>query len=201
MNERELTARVKAGDEAAERALYDAHVDRVYWVAYRMSGRHDLAQDFTQDVFIRAFDRIADFRGDAPFGAWLHTIATRLGIDHHRRNRARLVSLTQPEEGTSGEERTIDLEDPTAGPEEEAEQSELARRLEALVMELPPDSRAAILLRHQHDLPYEEIAQALGAPLGTIKAWIHRARLMLKEKLLAQGDIPWDVDEHEEGDR
>jgi RNA polymerase sigma-70 factor (ECF subfamily) len=68
-------------------------------------------------------------------------------------------------------------------------------------MELPPDSRAAILLRHQHDLPYEEIAQALGAPLGTIKARIHRARLMLKEKLLAQGDIPWDVDEENEGDR
>ena len=67
MSERELTARVKLGDEAAE-LLYDAHVDRVYWVAYRMSGRHDLAQDFTQDVFIRAFERIGDYRGDAPFG-------------------------------------------------------------------------------------------------------------------------------------
>ena len=76
----------------------------------------------------------------------------------------------------------------------------LMRRLEALVMELPPDSRAAILLRHQHDLPYEEIAQALGAPLGTIKARIHRARLMLKEKLLAQGDIPWDVHDDEPND-
>ena len=112
-----------------------------------------------------------------------------------------MVSLTQPEEGTAGEERTIDLEDPGDRPDEEAEQSELARRLEALVMELPPDFRAAILLRHQHDLPYEEIAESLGVPLGTIKARIHRARQMLKEKLLAQGDIPWDVDDENEGDR
>ena len=55
LDERELIARVRLGDEAAERELYDAHVDRVYWLAYRMSGRHDLAQDFTQDTFIRAF--------------------------------------------------------------------------------------------------------------------------------------------------
>jgi RNA polymerase sigma-70 factor (ECF subfamily) len=85
VDERELTARVKLGDEVAERALYDAHVDRVYWTAYRMSGRHDLAQDFTQDVFIRAFDRIKDYRGDAPFGAWLHTITTSVVLNGLRK--------------------------------------------------------------------------------------------------------------------
>ena len=92
-----------------------------------------------------------------------------------------MVSLTQPEEGTAGEERTIDLEDPSDRPDEDAEKSELARRLEALVEELPPDSRAAILLRHQQELPYEEIARVLQVPLGTVKARIHRARIMLKQ--------------------
>ena len=65
MDERELIARAKLGDEAAQRALYDAHVDRVYRLAYRMSGSPDLAQDFTQDAFIRAFSRLADFRGES----------------------------------------------------------------------------------------------------------------------------------------
>ena len=79
-------------------------------------------------------------------------------------------------------------------------EAELARRLEALVLELPPDSRAAILLRHQQDLPYEEIARVLGVPLGTVKARIHRARIMLREKLLAQGDIPWEGETGEESE-
>ena len=196
-----LVARCLADDQDAFRILVERYQADVYATAYRIVPRPEDAEDLTQDTFLRAFRALKRYDPSRPFGAWLHTIATRLGIDHHRRNRAKLISLTQPEEGSAGEERTIDLEDPTAGPEEEAEQSELARRLEALVMELPPDSRAAILLRHQHDLPYEEIAQALGAPLGTIKARIHRARLMLKEKLLAQGDIPWDVGDDEEGDR
>jgi RNA polymerase sigma-70 factor (ECF subfamily) len=63
LEERELIARVLAGDEAAGRRLYDAHVDRVFWLAYRMSGRHELAQDFTQDAFIRAFSRLQDYLG------------------------------------------------------------------------------------------------------------------------------------------
>ncbi len=79
-----------------------------------------------------------------------------------------------------------------------AAKAQLAERLEGLIAQLPPDSRAAILLRHQQDLPYEEIARVLGVPLGTIKARIHRARIMLKEKLLAQGYIPPDGDEDED---
>lgn len=201
LDDRTLVERCLADEGDAFRILVERYQNDVYATTFRIVARAEDAEDLTQETFLRAFRALKRYDPARPFGAWLHTIATRLCIDHHRRNRARMVSLTQPEEGTSGEERTIDLEDPTAGPEETAEQSELARRLEALVMELPPDSRAAILLRHQHDMPYEEIARALGAPLGTIKARIHRARLMLKEKLLAQGDIPWDVaDETDETD-
>lgn len=195
-----LVARCLADDEDAFRLLVERYQSDVYATTLRLVGRPEDAEDLTQDTFLRAFRALKRYDPARPFGAWLHTIASRLCIDHHRRNRAKMVSLTQPEEGTSGEERTLDLVDPGDTPDEDAEKSELAKRLDALVMELPPDSRAAILLRHQHDLPYEEIAAALGAPLGTIKARIHRARLMLKEKLLAQGDIPWDVNDDEPND-
>ena len=85
MDERELIARARMGDEAAERAIYDAHVDRVYWLAYRMCGRQDLAQDLTQDVFIRTFERLGDYRGDAPFKSWLNAITTSVVLNGIRK--------------------------------------------------------------------------------------------------------------------
>ena len=193
-----LVRRCLKDDPNAFRLLVEKYQAEVYGTALRIVRRPEDAEDLTQETFLRAFRALARYDPTRPFGAWLHTIAARLCIDHLRRNRAKLVSLTQPEEGTSGEERTIDLEDPGDLPDELAAKSELAQRLEALVAELPPDSRAAILLRHQQDLPYEEIARVLGVPLGTIKARIHRARIMLKEKLLAQGDIPWAGDDEDD---
>ena len=193
-----LVRRCLKDDPNAFRLLVEKYQAEVYGTALRIVRRPEDAEDLAQETFLRAFRALGRYDPTRPFGAWLHTIAARLCIDHLRRNRAKLVSLTQPEEGTSGEERTIDLEDPGDRPDELAEKSELAARLEALVAELPPDSRAAILLRHQQDLPYEEIARVLGVPLGTIKARIHRARIMLKEKLLAQGDIPWAGDDEDD---
>ena len=195
-----LVRRCLKEDADAFRLLVERYQAEVYALAFRLIGRVEDAEDMTQETFLRAFRALKRYDPTRPFGAWLHTIATRLCIDHHRRNRARMVSLTQPEEGTAGEERTIDLEDPSDRPDEDAERSELARRLEALVEELPPDSRAAILLRHQQDLPYEEIARVLQVPLGTVKARIHRARIMLKQKLMAQGDVPWEGSDDEQDD-
>ena len=80
MDDRELIARVLAGEAAAERALYDRHVDRVYRLAYRLAGDPDLAMDFTQDTFIRAFDRLASYRGDAAFSTWLTAVAFRSAV-------------------------------------------------------------------------------------------------------------------------
>src|SRR5690242_4346371 len=85
VDESQLLARAKAGDQAAERALYDAHVDRVYRLAYRLAGSDDLAQDFTQDTFIRAFERLKDFRGDSSFATWLHSIAVSVSLNGLRK--------------------------------------------------------------------------------------------------------------------
>src|SRR5205809_6539526 len=103
VDERELIARVRAGDGAAERALYDAHVDRVYRLAYRLAGDDDLAREFTQDTFVRAFDRLGTFRGEAKLSTWLHAIATSVvlnGLRKVKRFRQRETDLTAANEGS-----------------------------------------------------------------------------------------------------
>ncbi|HUP88147.1 MAG TPA: sigma factor, partial [Longimicrobiales bacterium] len=81
MSDNELIARVLAGDESAERALYDAHVDRVYRLAYRLAGDADLAQDFAQEAFVRAFSRLREFQGRSAFGTWLHAITVSVSLN------------------------------------------------------------------------------------------------------------------------
>jgi RNA polymerase sigma-70 factor (ECF subfamily) len=87
VDEHELIARVRAGEPAAERALYDAHVDRVYRLAYRLAGDDELARDFTQEAFIRAFDRLHTFRGDSRFSTWLHAITTSVALNGLRKTK------------------------------------------------------------------------------------------------------------------
>ena len=107
MDEREVIARVRAGDGAAERALYEAHVDRVYRLAYRLTGDDDLARDFTQETFIRAFERLASFRGDSALSTWLHSIATSVvlnGLRKVKRIRGREANL-ETADGVAGARR------------------------------------------------------------------------------------------------
>ncbi|NNK48726.1 MAG: sigma-70 family RNA polymerase sigma factor, partial [Gemmatimonadetes bacterium] len=85
MEDSQLLAKVRAGDPAAERALYDAHVDRVYRLAYRMTGDDALAQDFTQEAFIRAFNKLHTFRGDSALSTWMHTVTTSVVLNGLRK--------------------------------------------------------------------------------------------------------------------
>jgi RNA polymerase sigma-70 factor (ECF subfamily) len=121
-----------------------------------------------------------------PFSAWLFTIAARLCIDHIRRRRMKTVSLSRVDPG-SGEEQTIDIEDPGLGPPEETSRIEEERRTRSLIESLPPHYRIVVMLRHQEDLSYEEIADALELPLGTVKARIHRARALLRQRIEVEG--------------
>ena len=94
VNDAQLVASVLTGQAIAERELYDRHVDRIFRLAYRMAGDETLARDFTQDTFVRAFGKLADFRGDSSLATWLHTIATSVilnGLKKVRRIRSREI--------------------------------------------------------------------------------------------------------------
>jgi RNA polymerase sigma-70 factor (ECF subfamily) len=182
LHDTELLRRCRAGDERAYRLLVQRYQRQVYSIALRMLRRAEDAEDVTQETFVRVFRSIDRYDPSRPFAAWIFTIASRLCIDHIRRHRKGMISLFQADPG-SGEERTIELEDPGLRPEEEAQHAEEERHASQLIDSLPPHYRIVVLMRHQQDLSYEEIAEALKLPLGTVKARIHRARALLKERL------------------
>jgi RNA polymerase sigma-70 factor (ECF subfamily) len=148
----------------------------------RMVRVREDAEDLTQETFIRMFRALDRYDPTRPFPAWLVTIAARLSIDHLRRRRVKTQSLVRTEPG-SEEERTLDVEDPGFGPHELLERQEEAESAGALIAALPEHYRIVVVLRHQQGLSYEEIAEALHLPLGTVKARIHRARALLKDRL------------------
>ena len=170
VHEAELIARVRAGEPAAERALYDAHVDRVYRLAYRLAGDDDLARDITQDTFIRVFERVHDFRGEAQFSTWVHTIAMSVAL-----NALRKVKRLR---------REVDLEEgmDVAGTKREAE-PDLKRRLAAAIDDLPARYRAVFVMHDVEGFTHEEIGGALGVETGTSKAQLSRARAKLRTAL------------------
>lgn len=171
MDELQLITRARAGDPAAERALYDAHVERVFRLAYRMSGRDDLAQDFTQDAFIRAFQRLGDFRGDASFGTWLHTIAVSVVL-----NGLRKAKRIDSREASLDETIAVAARTPTAEPD-------LRQRMQVAIDALPDGYRTVFVMHDVEGYTHDEIGAALGIANGTSKAQLFRARQKLREAL------------------
>jgi RNA polymerase sigma-70 factor, ECF subfamily len=171
VNETELITRAVAGDPAAQRALYDAHVDRIYRLTFRLAGEDDLARDFTQETFIRAFDRLVGFRRESAFGTWLHTIAmsvTLNGLRSIKRLRTREVAIDEAE--TIGENRRV------ADPD-------LRDRLHRAIDDLPTGYRTVFVMHDVEGFTHEEIGEVLGIQPGTSKAQLFRARAKLREAL------------------
>jgi RNA polymerase sigma-70 factor, ECF subfamily len=171
VDERDLIDRVCAGDAVAERALYDAHVDRVYRLAYRMTGDGTLAQEYTQDTFVRAFEKIGEFRGEAALSTWLHSVATSVIL-----NGLRKVKRVRT--------READLDDAVhvAGGVREAD-PDLKQRLRAAIDALPQRYKAVFVMHDVEGYTHEEIGQALGVETGTSKAQLSRARAKLRDAL------------------
>ena len=172
VDERELIQGVIAGDGRAARTLYDAHVDRVYRLCYRMAGEDHLAEDFTQDAFVRAFARIAEFRGDAAFGTWLASIAVSVSLNGLRK----LKKIRSRE--------TSELREHLGGAEGgRAIEPDLRRRLEEAIDALPEGYRTVFIMHDLEGYKHEEIGSALGVHPGTSKSQLFRARARLREEL------------------
>jgi len=166
-----LVESARRGDPSAHRALYDAHVERVYRLTYRLSGSEDMARDLTQDTFVRAFAGLDGYRGDCAFGTWLHTIAVSVTLNElkrRKRQRAREAPLD--------EALTIAQTGPSHDPL-------LRDRLMDAVNALPEGCRAVFLMHDAEGLTHDEIAAALGISAGTSKAQLSRARAKLRVAL------------------
>ena len=172
MTERELIAQVVARDPNAERALYDAHVDRVYRLAYRLAGDETLARDFTQETFVRAFDRIGSFRGDSSLSTWLHAIGVSVALNGLRSVK-RLRTREQPID---------DVFEMAAAPVRAAD-PDLKVRMARAIDALPLGYRTVFVMHDVEGYTHEEIGTALGIESGTSKAQLSRARAKLRAAL------------------
>jgi RNA polymerase sigma-70 factor, ECF subfamily len=171
VNDDALIERVMAGDPVAQRALYDAHVDRVYRLAYRFAGDGDLARDFTQETFIRAFDRIATFRRRSSFSTWLHAIGVSVALNGLR-------SVRRLRERETNAVDVAELRAPRSGSEPDLKER-LARAIDALA----PGYRAVFVMHDVEGYTHDEIGVVLGIEAGTSKAQLSRARAKLRTAL------------------
>lgn len=178
MTDHVLIQRIQRGDASAERQLYDAHVDRVYRLAFRMTGDADLAEDATQDTFIRAFGRLQDFRGEGAFGGWLHRIATTVVLGHLRKRKR-----------VQNREARVEDVAVVAGAGRSGDPL-LRRSIDRAVDELDDNHRLVFVMHDMEGYTHQEIATAMGTPVGTAKARLSRARGKLRELLLGAGPTP-----------
>lgn len=180
-----LIERALANDQQAYTEIVDRYRNQIYHFIYRMVKDDAQAQDLTQETFIKAFRALASFNSNYAFTTWLYKIASNNCIDHFRKKRLNTYSLDTPLKAKDGDLQR-DFADSDQGPESEIISKEKTNQIETAIQALPEKYRKAILLRHTKDKSYEEIAEILDVPLGTVKVRIFRAREMLKAKLKEQ---------------
>jgi RNA polymerase sigma-70 factor (ECF subfamily) len=174
-DEAALVERLRAGEPLAFEELVRRYQHRVFGVAVRMLRNTAEAEEAAQEVFLRVYRAVDEFRGEARLSTWLYAITSRVCLTRLGSGERRLVR--------EGEETLTRLANGEATPGAALERSELAAALHRAIAELPEERRIVVVLRDLEGLAYEEIAGALDLPLGTVRSRLHRARMDLKEKL------------------
>lgn len=182
----DLVALAASGSEKAYRELLDRYQRPVFSLIYRMVRDREQAEDLAQETFVKVFNHIDRFNPKYKFSSWIFKIASNLTIDAIRKKELDTVSLDGSRHATTSDEvdaTRITVESRDENPEEYLEAKELGRELEQAIGGLRTEYQTAILLRHVEGRPYEEIAEIMGVPLGTVKTYIHRARSELRTTL------------------
>lgn len=179
----------KDGREFAFRELVRRYERPVFSLVFRMVRDRELAEDLSQDAFIKVLNNIERYSPEFKFSSWLFKIANNVAIDYLRKRRLDTVSLDGSPHATSPDEvdaSRLDLASDQESALDELEAKEVGNSIESAIGKLRPEYRACIMLRHVEGRSYEEIASTLDLPMGTVKTYIHRARQELREAL---GDI------------
>jgi len=172
-NHADLVAACRRGERDAFRELFEAYKDKVYSIALRFSGDEALAMDIAQDVFLKLFSTIGDFRGDAAFSTWVYRLVVNRCLDHRRRA-WRLIPIAD------------DLLAVLRAPADSLDRmlhSEMRQRVRAAVERLAPELRMVVVLRYTEGLSYEEMSEVLGVAIGTVASRLNRAHKVLERRL------------------
>jgi RNA polymerase sigma factor (sigma-70 family) len=181
-NESAVIAAALNGDQKAYTLLVDTHRVAVFHIVNRIVHNDEAARDLVQETFMKAFGSLATYRSEFRFSTWLYKIAANSSIDYLRKRRIQALSLDAPMDTGDGQ-LEIEVPDETHNPELLLVRKQQRFSIEEAIDSLPPKYREVIVYRHKDDKSYEEIADLLGIPVGTVKARIFRARELLKRKL------------------
>src|SRR5678810_367778 len=172
-----------AGDQVAWEQIVRLHRRKVFNVAYKFVGKHDEAEDLTQDIFLKIFKALNTFDRRANFQTWIISISRNLCIDHYRSVRKERQTIARDVDSTELQPATTDR-----GPYAQAEHQDLRAQLKQALETLPSTLRTAVVLRDLQELSYQEIADQLQLPEGTVKSRINRGRLELARQLKRMQD-------------
>lgn len=167
------------GDEKAYAELMQRYKKPVYHMILKMVRNVDDAEDLTIEAFAKAFRNLKKFNPEFTFSTWLFRIATNNCIDFIRKKKLDTFSINTSFKDDNGDSMDIDIKDFNLNPQEETIKSEKINIIQAIVTKLPPKYQVLVRLRYFQELSYEEIAKEIDAPLGTVKAQLHRARELL----------------------
>lgn len=170
-----LVRRFKNGDETAFNEIVRRYQKRLYFTAVRMLGNHDDAADISQDVFVKAYTSLRNFRGDSKLYTWLYRILVNLIVNHQRHKKLKELFLFEKQKEL--------LEETVINHDSDAENSELAEAIRKAVEELPTKQRTIFILKQYEELTYQEIAKILNRSVGGVKANYFHAVKKLQQKL------------------
>jgi RNA polymerase sigma-70 factor (ECF subfamily) len=186
LGDEELVERCQGNDQRAFTEIVERYKHKVHWLVTRMvRGPED--EDLTQEVFMRAYQAMPGFRGKSSFRTWLYRIAHNLCVTELRRRGRRGEHLSLEEEGE--EKVHWLLSAPSEDLEHEIERRDVSASVRRLLGRLPVTYRTALTLFYLQQVRYEEIGEIMGVPLGTVKTYIHRGRLRLRDLVLAEPDL------------
>ncbi len=176
LSDADCIAKVKGGDRAAYDTLVLRYQDRLFNTLIRLTGSTDDAMDIAQDAFVQAYKKIDTFQQKAAFYTWLYRIAFNLAMSHGRKRKP--LTVLDADDTT----HTIDPTD-ACSPADHLESTERVAAVQAAISSLADEHRQVVVLREMEGCGYEQIADILGIPIGTVRSRLFRARAQLKEKL------------------
>jgi RNA polymerase sigma-70 factor, ECF subfamily len=186
LSDQEVVLLARSGQDAAYRELIRRYERPVFALLFRMVRDRELAEDLAQETFVKALNAIDSYRPEFKFSSWIFKIGNNAAIDHLRRRELDTLSLDgspHAETPEAMQATALQIGARQESPLDTVEAKELGGHIEAAIGALRPEYRSCILLRHVEGRPYEEIAEILNLPLGTVKTYIHRARNELREAL------------------
>jgi RNA polymerase sigma-70 factor (ECF subfamily) len=181
--DQEVVEQARDGLEAAYRELVRRYQRPVFSLIYRMVRDRELSEDLAQETFVKVLNAIDRYRPEFKFSSWVFKIANNAAIDHLRKKELDTLSLEGGPDATTAERveaTALQIGDSGESPLDELEARELGSAIERAISKLRPEYQTCIILRHVEGRPYDEIAEILELPLGTVKTYIHRARAELR---------------------